>query len=125
LKNLTEFQKGYISGIIDGEGCMTLVPKGRYMPVIDVTSTNEYMIDWMCKVTGGAKIPNHTKNKPAWHCRFTGAESVSEVLLIGAFLIKKQQWELLTEACSMLLLGPYDKSRMMQIYAKLRELNKR
>jgi len=125
MKKLTDFQAGYVSAQTDGEGYLGLIPKGRYIPIVDITSTDEYTIDWLVKVLEAQKVPNRTKHKPAWHCRLVSAEKVSEFLLKVQLLTKRVHQRLLIEACSMLLLGPYDKSRMMEIYAKLRELNKR
>jgi len=129
MTSLSDFQKGYISGMIDGEGFLGLVPKGRYIPIIDITTTDEHTVDCLVsllKEFGAIKVRNATKHKPAFHCRVNGAEHVYALLSDVNLLTKNAQRALLCDACFMLLdYGPYDKSRILEIYAKLRELNKR
>lgn len=130
MTSLTDFQKGYISGMIDGEGFLGLVPKGRYMPMVDITTTHEHTVDClvsMLKEFGAIKVPNATKHKPAFHCRINGAENVFALLYnVTNLLTKKRQMHLLLDMCSMLLGGvPYEKGRTLEIYAELRGLNKR
>ena len=129
MTSLSDFQKGYVSGMIDGEGCLQLVPRGRYMPAVDITTTDEYTVDCLVsllKEFGAIKVPNATKHKPAFHCRINGAQHVYALLSNVTLLTKSGQRWVLYEASSMLLgFAPYKKSRILEIYAKLRELNKR
>ena len=129
MTTLSDFQKGYVSGMIDGEGCLQLVPKGRYMPWVDITTTDEHTVDFLVsllKEFGAIKVPNATKHKPAFHCRINGAKHVYALLLSVNLLTKSAQRRVVCEACSMLLdFEPYNKARILEIYAKLRELNHR
>lgn len=58
MKKLTDIQKAYIAGFIDGEGCITVCrrmkPSGNYSYQVRViiTNTDLKIIRWFKKVTG-------------------------------------------------------------------------
>lgn len=58
LKELTEAEKGYIAGIIDGEGCIDITTAGeRYNLRVVIKTTSEPLAHWLIEATGlGAKL---------------------------------------------------------------------
>lgn len=69
---LTEFDKGYIAGIIDGEGsiCLTRVNINEHRsPEILVSSTTYEILEYLKNKCGGTisiKIKNHEIYKDSW-----------------------------------------------------------
>ncbi len=53
MNNLSEIQKAYIAGIIDGEGSITLDPNGKFRrPSVQVTSTDLELIFYLNQICG-------------------------------------------------------------------------
>ena len=49
---LTETEKAYIAGFLDGEGCITIFKRNRYkvplyVPSIQITNTNQEILKWI------------------------------------------------------------------------------
>ena len=54
--NLTPEQKGYIAGMMDGEGCLYYNPRPKnrgYHPVMNIANTNEEVIVYLQSLIGG------------------------------------------------------------------------
>jgi len=96
--NLSDIEKGYIAGLIDGEGSITFKNHGKFVgsPHIIITNTNKEVIEWLIK-----KIP-HTKLdcrketiywKKTYHAKITHRETISALLkdLEHILIIKQQQ----------------------------------
>ena len=71
---MTETEKAYLAGFIDGEGSIGIYPDYRrnrnYRLVLTVSNTNKEVIDWIAKVTEEqhsrqVKVKT-TKNCPSW-----------------------------------------------------------
>lgn len=71
---LTDFQKGYIAALIDGEGsvCLTALHANEHKsPVVSVASTTEELLIYMQKICGGSiskkrKQQEHYKDSWQW-----------------------------------------------------------
>jgi hypothetical protein len=59
---LTQSQKGYLAGIIDGEGSIMLQRTGGYVfPVVKVANTNPALSRWLSDVTGVGHVQYHSR----------------------------------------------------------------
>lgn len=91
---------GYLAGIIDGEGCIT-IGAGRkatctnYNSIIMITNTNKKLIDWLQQQFGGNyyKIPAQGNCKEAYRWRFLKQKEIEKLLLavLPYLIIKRQQ----------------------------------
>ena len=51
---MTELEKGYIAGIIDGEGSICLTKSGKWRhPTIQISSTTYEMLEYVQSIIGG------------------------------------------------------------------------
>ena|ERR1019366_3556272 len=152
---LTEAQKGYLAGLIDGEGCISLgrnlnLRSGNYDygPAVCVTNTNRDLLVWCKAVTGIGIVPNgsiapNPKAKIRYVWRLRADEIVPLLPVVLPYLVIKQvQAELLIEYLSKcrgsLRLGrgrgngqgceaPSDEVAMLRaiIFSELADLNRR
>lgn len=91
---LTDIEKGYIAGILDGEGTITLtrIKANEYRaPVVSVTSTTIEILEYLQERCGGsisqqAKKEEHHKDSWSWKIIRNKAiellEQVSDYLLV-------------------------------------------
>lgn len=94
---LTEAEKGYLAGLIDGEGCINIAKsQGRYYVLQVITAqTNEYLLDYWQRKTGLGTLhvmksgaENHS-DKWQWNCAFDAA--VKLLGIIKPYLILKTE----------------------------------
>lgn len=110
--NLTEAEKGYIAGFLDGEGCITFCANGNktkaIYPKINFYNTHKETIDWIAKSLDGKTLRKSTDiRKDKTHKKNNYAITIgkiSDVFLmikqIYPYLkIKKKQAELLIDYC--------------------------
>lgn len=85
VNKLSPAERGYIAGIIDGEGSITLEPRRNRkgykcrMFRVDVSSTDEELIDWLVEKVGGAKtLRKHAEGnrKTQWSWSVRGRDVV-------------------------------------------------
>lgn len=63
---MTEQEKGYLAGIIDGEGTITLTKDGEFRyPVMTVSSTTYEIMEYLKSHFGGA-ISKKNERNPNW-----------------------------------------------------------
>lgn len=96
---------GYLAGIIDGEGCITIGAGRRndcinYNAIILVQNTSKELIDWLQKYFGGyvyLSKKETDKNKAAWMWRITKQKEVELILLavLPYLVIKREQAKIL------------------------------
>lgn len=95
---LTELQKGYIAGIIDGEGSICLTqnhPNEHRSPSITVTSTTKEMLFFLQELCGGhisivKKAEGH--HKQAWHWSLKGNASIELMTEIYSYLLVPEKY---------------------------------
>jgi len=145
LQRLTNFEKGYIAGFVDGEGWIGLHTgkmkyKGqttiRLEPCVKVSNTNLEAFKFISKLIGAKHVSvdnvrQTTMNRKAlWDLRMQRHKEICAFLKIfkDLLVIKKNQAKLLLKFCkSRLSKGrgiPYSDEEV-QIYHELKELNKR
>ena len=109
MLELTESQKAYLAGFIDGEGSLLLQPHRRkdwkrvyYCPEVDVYNTDPEILSVLREWTGlgsvnafhNSKKPSHYKIRYTW--RITGLKAKMLLNTLLPYLqIKRKQAELL------------------------------
>lgn len=107
IDSLTDGQKGYIAGILDGEGCIRIgkrmSPTGfyRYFASVDVSNTNLPIIQVFSGLLGGPiqKRGQHRRNQHWKECHLWAIRGVRASTFLEAIITylvgKRQQAELL------------------------------
>ena len=63
---MTELERGYLAGIIDGEGSITLAKDKQFRyPVLEVSSTTYQIVEYL-KVHFGGVISKKNERNPKW-----------------------------------------------------------
>lgn len=109
----TETEKAYAAGVIDGEGTIGVWRERRaknssgyrYRVAMEVSNTNEKLIDWLQQRFGGFKaIVNAEREgcKRLWKWRST-TSVVLEIVkqLLPYLVLKQEQAELVIEFCEL------------------------
>jgi hypothetical protein len=136
---VTDFELGYICGLIDGEGCIGIEKqkrKGGFMlrPYIHITNTNSEVIDYARNVLGGGIEIQRKKppEKDVYVLRIYNTKLLVETLsrIKDKLILKKRQAELVLEFCQSRINGAVDRGlgysdRELELYEELRKLNKR
>ena len=100
---LTDLEAAYISGIIDGEGHISIEKhKQNWMyPSVRVCSTDRRIIDYLQQLLGGSIQTQAAgpRRRETFYWVFTGLERIGtlEPLVSRFSIIKKEQWELIEE----------------------------
>ena len=104
---LSQFNLGYVSGIIDGEGSFNITPGSRSMNVsLVVAMCNKPIIVYLKEITGVGSISkaphNTTRNNPLWRWGVYSKVDLSVLvpLLIPALIDKRKQAEYILEFCN-------------------------
>jgi len=131
VKNLTMVQRAYIAGLIDGEGYISLCYRKRVRdtvthnclhPSVEISNTKKQLSIYCQKQKG--------KWNAAYRLHISAVNDVYELLkqITPFLIIKKKQAILLMQFCEIRLssrLGDGFSQRELDIYKKLRKLNKR
>lgn len=105
MNNLTEADKGYIAGFLDGEGCVGYYNAsksqknrpGYFHTSVNICNTDPRVIRWLFDVTGIGKVgrlkTNQTRRRPAYQWQLGRKQDVIEFLtMIHPYLkIKAEQ----------------------------------
>jgi hypothetical protein len=123
----------YLSGILDGEGCITVGAGKRescinYNPIVVVQNTSKELIDWLHTTFGGQVYLSKketNKTKAAWSWRITKKKRIELLLLavLPYLRVKREQAKLLLTFVRMERTAPTD--LRVTIYEELRALNSR
>lgn len=143
MNELSETEKAYIAGIIDGEGSILVTrvsrPENRsgyrFYPIVSVTSTSKDLLDWLCKTTGVDKV--YTKKESSikakrkcwrWALKQSHVQRLLDQVL-PYLVIKKDSAENCLEFCKESInrgnYGKYDLDKMERFWKKSSELNMR
>jgi hypothetical protein len=140
MSDFSEVEKAYLAGFLDGEGAfMILKNKNRrgdgfwFCPSIFVANTNAEVIEWIqSKIRFGSLSHKKQKRNKRASLVFKiqrPADVIEVVNGMEPYLkVKKQQANLLREWCREKIKVGYFRppsNKMMEIYKKLKELNKR
>jgi hypothetical protein len=134
--SLTEAEKGYIAGILDGEGNVGVLHAHGPQWIsarVQITNTDERLIKWLQEKLGGVtRVTNRqtSKQKTAYALIIEDMRDVKYFLnTIKSYLIvKKEQAELLLKFVDSRIKGWRNKSyskEEMEMWKKLGELNRR
>ena len=102
-QELTEQERAYIAGIIDGEGSVrwhnhhtkyTKTKRYTYtLPTVSITNTNEVLMSWLHSKLGGSLFTvNHSNPawSQCWQLNFRGSLQIQDLLeVIKPYLIVK------------------------------------
>ena len=138
--SLTEPQKAYIAGLLDGEGTITLVKHGsKIYPEVSITNTKKEVIEWLRSVTqvGVITIENKSRSKRNWNTcykfRVLSLPEASAILkaVLPYLIIKKKQAELVLKFIEELKTHIATEKRrnyslsqnLLDIYDEVRRLN--
>lgn len=98
MLNLTDAEKGYIAGIIDGEGCLTLRHQNNqrsYYATIQVSNTDFALVAYLMRITGYGRISTLAMSgnrKIAYKWQVTVAAHIYEILdAVKPFLVIKEE----------------------------------
>lgn len=141
LPTLTEAEKGYIAGMLDGEGCIT-ANRGRKRKrdglygigtiTVFIANSDPKVIKWMHEKIGGKismHVPRNPKHSISYWLSFYGKERISTILTVlePYLIIKKAQAQLILECCCLNRDGcryaPIEAT--VDVKQKLTELNRR
>jgi hypothetical protein len=95
--DITPTDLGYLAGIIDGEGCISLATRGaKYItPTVQVTNTDKRLVLWLADHCGGAIYgPHHDgrpTRKPTWLWTVAGQKARTVIEAVRTLLILKRE----------------------------------
>lgn len=96
---MTDLEKGYIAGLIDGEGTITLLKekadsKFRY-PCIEMSSTTLEMLKKLQEVVQGGNISNQktykSNYKQSWHYKIRGDKAIALLEEVKSYLLEPKK----------------------------------
>ena len=136
IGHLTEEEKGYIAGIIDGEGCIHAAKRkrkdGKHLLILQIriSNTSKPLIDWLInKLPRGVSYnfkPSFTdkksrRNRTVYHWSFAGTRKVKIFLKeIAPYLVIKKKQAIIASSYRNSMT---EKERMF-IYHRLKYLKK-
>jgi len=99
LASLTEAEKGYLAGVIDGEGCLFIYKdkRGNTHVGMEIANTDEEFIKYVTALMGGKSYTSSPKGrlgrKTCFHVRLYKREHVISLLetLLQYLIIKKEK----------------------------------
>lgn len=132
---LTEKEKGYVAGIIDGEGTITFanMKKKRPTPKITLANTNFELIDYLQRIIGGQIVypKKHPDRKAVAVLNIQGLRNCLPLLMSISqdLIVKKKHAQLMLDWCDV----RYHRDNWNQpqtekersIVAELRDLNQK
>jgi hypothetical protein len=134
---LTEIEKAYIAGIVDGEGTVTLALHHKNEtpgPYVSVANNNLELLEWIRSKADGC-ITKKRKNKPHHHDSYTWYVRHDRALrflneIKKYLIIKKPHADLITGQYKQVThrTGKYTAAMLrkkMRLVAKIRALNQR
>jgi len=106
---MTKFQKGWISALIDGEGCLSIIfkhEKKRPNPgiscIITISNTNEKLLKFAQKIVKGTlRKLKLQKNRKLCYLLTIYAKQLRLILPLP-FIVKKQQQKILLKLLKLL-----------------------
>lgn len=134
-KLLSDFDRGYLSGLIDGDGYLGLMSlhgkRYRWQPRLDITSTSKELIDHVYSICGTGfihyRLSTNPNAKPSWDLHFS-PWTMRWVLPQLTLCLKRRQAEILLEALN-LLKGRCNsrkyEERLLALHGEMKILNKR
>jgi hypothetical protein len=135
--NCSQFELGWLAGIVDGEGSITIVKRAKsFVPQVKMSNTSKKLIDKYCEILDKLDISyqcygkhKEGNRKYQWDVSVDGRPRVLKfILLLQDLLVAKQkqaqkvlEW---IESRGLDLRGPYTEQQL-QIINDIRKLNGR
>lgn len=98
MPSVSETEKAYIAGLLDGEGCISVIRADQtkrsrhkspsYRLVVSIYNTNKVMMDWLEQRVNGCRYHNRQKSERHKICHIINIESQSA----ERFLIEMQPY---------------------------------
>lgn len=137
-QQVTDFELGWLSGIIDGEGCFSMSPgsKGSYNVGIKLVNTDMKIIDKICEILRKLNLSYHiydstraANQRPAKRVEINGVMRIEKALkvLLPYIMAKKHQAEVMYDYVVLRLATPYGEmspAKDLATYHTLRELKR-
>lgn len=138
INKLTDFEKGFIAGLIEGEGYIGIRRLKRnnglfiLKPCIEITNTKRELLEYVQERLNG-KINQKARNKNRKDCWGWSIEKQPLILVLlkdfcKYFIIKRKQAQALLTFCSLRLNNPPNSpysNKEVVLYERLKRLNKR
>jgi len=134
VNTLTEFDRGWISGLIDGDGSIHMGQSvGQWDIYVAVSNTNLPMLEYLMDMTGQGFIVLKSKvtkdHKAIFEYRLKARNALRDLLPLLKLYDKDSQRKLVVEALDILIRKEleveYNEERLEQIEAEVKQLNKR
>ena len=101
---LTEVERAYAAGLIDGEGCIRMTQRGKnggkafwsgqFTLMVELTNTSKAMTDWLLERLGGTvsycKAEPHRNARERWHWRVAANKALYTLDAIWPYVIVKR-----------------------------------
>jgi hypothetical protein len=139
--DVSDFDLGYICGIIDGEGSIGITQQKRkdegitLRPYVQIVNTDYEAIKFLQSELGGdiqIHVSKNSKEKDTYHLRIMNTQLVLNTLrkILSGLKIKREQAILVIEFCESRLKGAIERGlgyteQELEIFHKVKELNKR
>jgi hypothetical protein len=137
VNSVTQFELGWLAGIIDGEGSITVCKRGpTYVPTIKMSNTSKVLVEKYCEILDRLGITHKCYGKQTkgnrkyqWEVCIDGRPRVYKALsIVQDLLIAKQKQAIKVgewiESRGLDLRGPYTENQL-DIIKNIRELNGR
>lgn len=136
VNKLTEFNRGWISGLIDGDGSIHMgLSLGNWDIYVAISNTNLRMLEFLSDMIGQGfvvlKSEKTDKHKAIFEYRLKARNALRDLLPLLKLYDKDGQRKLVVEALDLLLkkeldiLSPSGEQRLFALEAEVKQLNKR
>lgn len=95
-RELTPQELAYAAGVLDGEGCIKINPRGQgsrgRVLRVEIVNTNRKLIDWMHERFGGSiqvRVPKNPKHKTLYVHNLACRDAAALLKLVRPYLIIK------------------------------------
>ncbi|KKN34179.1 hypothetical protein LCGC14_0796330 [marine sediment metagenome] len=143
MRKLTKVQAAYLAGMVDGEGCISILRARKatqgHSSVFRIVSTDKAVLDYLLEITGLGYVRDYAtsrnernKNcKPQWGWQFSSVGMRELLPVILPYLITKRE---VAETALELLqsslargkgVSSEEKARRAVLYERLKRLNHR
>jgi hypothetical protein len=93
VKALPELERSYFAGIVDGEGCISLARREKYITItLQITNTNRPLLEWIQTRFSGGIYPVKDKRptrKQSWLWSVAGAKALRAISEAYPYLLIK------------------------------------
>ena len=134
---LTEAEKAYIAGILDGEGYVTVLHSRSQTLSVNINNNNEALMRWLTERVGGRYYARRPAKRASFHFQWSISSRMCRWLLpqvLPYLIVKRRHAELLLEADRLkrelhlnegLRSSARTDSRMVQLFRELHSLSEK